>query len=733
MKPLRLYIENFLCHEYSFLDFTQFNSALVVAKISNNELLSNGAGKTTIFKAIEYVLFNEADVNLEKIIRDDEPSCKVTLDIEVDNVEYRISRKRTRKGSSDLTLWKRTSETGEFSEVYGETDPLTDKKYWKDISGRRAADTEKDLFKLIKLNFKSFRNTIHFLQNDFSGLTKATPKDRKLILKEALNLAIYSKLEKIAKEKSSFLIKEIDKNKILLENIGDPQSIITDNKDKVAVSEKALEGKRKLLEETTSINNDLSEKLNELNQIYSATINKTADLKLKEKEFKASATKIETSIKEYSTKKSNVSKSAHAIVADLKSLKEEQASLVDKDYNQIDILNEKISTKKDEISSFKINIQNLINKVEELKIPMPDNTECKHCRQIISKEHKKNCQQQIDKELIESQTAIQNYKKNINSVTNEITEMQREVNSFLIYKQKLENVNLQISSKNKELQDKRTIFEEYSSLLKKFEEELSDKNKELLEVQENLANSSNEEESSLKEQIDQLKTKLNETNQAISSLNKEISHLSNEIAVLNYTIDLKNKDLDKKKDLTDKLLKLEKEYSIYPTLLQSLSTSGIPNLIIQNVLDDLQIEANNLLNQLKPGLQLQFSTEKTKGDGTSDDTLDIHYLFNGRERDYDQLSGAMKLSVMFSLKLGLSFILQKLIGTEIKFILLDEIDQSLDKAGVDAFADIVKFFQKDFKIFIITHNDRLKDKFSHAILVEQDINMVSRAKVVSSW
>jgi DNA repair exonuclease SbcCD ATPase subunit len=42
-------------------------------------------------------------------------------------------------------------------------------------------------------------------------------------------------------------------------------------------------------------------------------------------------------------------------------------------------------------------------------------------------------------------------------------------------------------------------------------------------------------------------------------------------------------------------------------------------------------------------------------------------------------------------------------------------------------------FQKDYTILVITHDDRLKDKFSHAILVEQDINMVSRARVVTSW
>jgi DNA repair exonuclease SbcCD ATPase subunit len=152
------------------------------------------------------------------------------------------------------------------------------------------------------------------------------------------------------------------------------------------------------------------------------------------------------------------------------------------------------------------------------------------------------------------------------------------------------------------------------------------------------------------------------------------------------------------------------------------------------MLDDLQIEANNLLNLLKPGLQLAFLIEKTvEKTGEQADTLDIKYYVNGRERYYEQLSGAMRLAVAFSLKLGLSFLLQKRLGVDIKFLLLDEIDQSLDKASVDAFADIVKFFQKDFTVLVITHNDRLKDKFSHAILVEQDLNMVSRARVVSSW
>ena len=51
-------------------------------------------------------------------------------------------------------------------------------------------------------------------------------------------------------------------------------------------------------------------------------------------------------------------------------------------------------------------------------------------------------------------------------------------------------------------------------------------------------------------------------------------------------------------------------------------------------------------------------------------------------------------------------------------------------------AEIIKFFRDDFTILIISHNDRLKDKlgkFSNTIMVEQDLNWVSTAKMVSSW
>src|SRR5580693_1836682 len=117
MRIKRLYIKDYFCYSHAFIDFEEFSSALIVGKKENNDDVSNGVGKTTIFKAIEYAFFNHADVNLENIIRDEEDLCSITVDFNVNDQNYRVTRTRTHKGTTDLTLFKRTASDGQDIEV----------------------------------------------------------------------------------------------------------------------------------------------------------------------------------------------------------------------------------------------------------------------------------------------------------------------------------------------------------------------------------------------------------------------------------------------------------------------------------------------------------------------------------------------------------------------------------------------------------------------------------------
>ena len=739
MIPSRLYIRDFMCYDDAFIDFNEFSAALIVGKMEHNDTVSNGVGKTTIFRAIEYVLFNHSDVNIENIIRDDAASCSITLDFIVDGQEYRVTRKRTRK-SSDLSLYKRTAQDGSEGEVLHTVDvnerytPLAEEKYWKEITGRRAADTEKELAKLIKTNLKSFRIFVHFMQHDFSGLTTATPETRKKILKDALNLGVYTKLEKLAKNKSDTLIKEADRTKTLIDSLGDPTQDLIKLSTQFSEVEKEVSERQSTLDSLNANLSVLNDKVNQLTTEHSNMEGKFSMLVAKEQTLLQEKSRLETSVKEYTSKRGNVIKVAKELIAEIKSLEETQLRLVEIDYHQIDILNEEISNKKQAIAQHNLLIQKNMADIEELKIPLPEGSECKNCRTKLTAEHKKFCQEKIDADMATCHKNIQASKKAVASFNTEIKAHEQTVNSLNLSKQQLEGVNTKIASKKKEFQDKQALHDEYVALLDKFTNELKAKEAEVEQVKIDLQNSTIEEAKAIQKQIDSEKREIANLMAKISVVNKELTHFTSNKAVIQHSIEQRTNDNLKRQDLKKALADLEAKLGMYPAVIQAFSTTGIPNLIIQNVLDDLQVEANNLLSQLKPGLQLSFTVEKTvEKTGDQADTLDINYNVNGKKRYYEQLSGAMQLAVTFSLKLGLSFLLQKMIGVDIKFLLLDEIDQSLDKASVDSFADIVKFFQKDFKILVITHNDRLKDKFSHAILVEQDINMVSRARVVSAW
>jgi len=57
------------------------------------------------------------------------------------------------------------------------------------------------------------------------------------------------------------------------------------------------------------------------------------------------------------------------------------------------------------------------------------------------------------------------------------------------------------------------------------------------------------------------------------------------------------------------------------------------------------------------------------------------------------------------------------VGANIKFLLFDEVDQALDRQGIDAFSESINNLAKEFKILVITHNEHMKETFEHAITV----------------
>src|SRR5690606_22755442 len=200
-----------------------------------------------------------------------------------------------------------------------------------------------------------------------------------------------------------------------------------------------------------------------------------------------------------------------------------------------------------------------------------------------------------------------------------------KINSINAVLLKISDLTSKISSKENDITAKRALYKEYKSFVKSYSDNLNDKKVELDKVLLELEKSNIKEIDKKTLIYDQELNKFNVICNEKLSESKKRAHLLNERAVLDHSLSQKIEDSEKLIKLINKKEQIAKEMEHYPSVISAFGTSGIPNLIIQNVLDDLQSEANKLLDQLKPGLQLAFVIEKEKSD---DDTLDITYFVN---------------------------------------------------------------------------------------------------------
>jgi DNA repair exonuclease SbcCD ATPase subunit len=196
------------------------------------------------------------------------------------------------------------------------------------------------------------------------------------------------------------------------------------------------------------------------------------------------------------------------------------------------------------------------------------------------------------------------------------------------------------------------------------------------------------------------------------------------------TIEDAKNNIKKLNDMNKELKVKENELLVYKAATNAFSSYGIPAMIISTVLDSLQSEVNEVLETLRPSIQIQFYLEKERSDGKQEDTLGMKFFVNGVEWDYDELSGGQKACISLALKFAISVINRKRCGADIRILLLDECEQALDRKGIESFFEVVKKWSKDMTILIITHNEQLKEMFDSFILVSKN-NGITTAKVVA--
>src|ERR1700722_15011468 len=467
-----------------------------------------------------------------------------------------------------------------------------------------------------------------------------------------------------------------------------------------------------------------------LNTKFELLEKQSSESAIKQKQLQSEITSLTAASTEYEKKLALLKREG-------KQLAEEVSDLTIKIKRPSSINFEKLQNDIIELSSSVVEKLALQKNVEmilkDLGTPLPKDGICKHCRQPITDEHRRACMEQIDQEIEEYSKQQISLDTEIKNLRLRESALNKDKSAYELHEKELVSFRNSLEIKRKEIEHKRALYTEYTESADKNKVSLDDKSAQFDKLKKTQFMQSADEYTNLKTDISNVKTKIFSFSKEIDDISKLLSSLSNNKAILLHKKDERTSDIEKIKSIKENIKVLEDKFSLHQKVVQAFGAAGIPALITHTILDDFQIETNNLLTQLRPGLQAQFSVIKDRDDGDQEDTLDITYLLNGYELEYDQLSGAQKLIASLCLKLGLASVIKKRLGTDIKLLLIDEADQSLDDGILEAFEDSIKKLQKDFKILVITHNKELKEKFSHAILVEQDENLVSTAKVVNTW
>jgi exonuclease SbcC len=148
---------------------------------------------------------------------------------------------------------------------------------------------------------------------------------------------------------------------------------------------------------------------------------------------------------------------------------------------------------------------------------------------------------------------------------------------------------------------------------------------------------------------------------------------------------------------------------------------GIQALLIQDVLPDIEQEANELLAKLTDN-QAQIFIESLRDlkKGGSKETLDINISDNMGIRPYEMFSGGEAFRIDFALRIALSKILARRAGTSLQTLIIDEGFGSQDEEGLAHIMDALYKIQDDFaKIIVVSHLSSMKDQFPVHFLVEK--------------
>lgn len=671
----RLHIQNFLSIKSVKLELDNRGMVLICGENKDNpDFQSNGAGKSSIMEALTYVLFGKTVRGLksdEVVNKISKRNCKVMLDlVDDDGTSYRIARYRKHQQQSNKFFMFCNS---------------------KDITPKSEVDFTKAITDLLQMDFMTFTSSILYSANSFK-FTSATDSELKSAFDTMLGLNLYASCQEECKRQLREAERELERNTSNIQLLKNELSELEDSLNQANQdSEEFIKNQDAKLEEYTYQIECLVEDKESLETKLS---HQNTILEKAEKELssaKQSKVKLDKTLETLSELENEISLCKNSVVSYDKAIAKQNA---------------RIDSSKTKVREYEGMIRKISDKIDKVKVSISESqdkigTPCLSCGAKLTAKS--------------IQSVVNDYCARIAEFEDEISEYQEEIKEQNDFQSRIsgeiDKLTKEQSQSQSDLEGLESLYHKSSKLKDKRDAMFVSIGKAELKVSQECSN------------LDKIKTEIKNTKHQLSEkvrVKSEIEERENPhlgyVDKFTSQMDSNNQELEK---LLNSIQPIQEQVECLQFWSQAYGNGGIKSLLLDDITPYLNRQSNKFLHKLSSDhMEIKFSTQAELKSGEKREKFNIEVTNADGGDSYASNSSGEKKRVDLAINLALQSLVSSRSNKKLNLIMLDEVLDSLDDAGVSNVMELLSELAKDkSSIFVISHNDSIKSVFTETITI----------------
>jgi len=685
--PIKLELFNFLSYqEPEPLLFDGIHVACLVGP--------NGAGKSSLLEAITWALWGKARTNAaDELIHHERTEMRVVFTFDQSGSKFEVTRQRKsdNRGSSTLELrgWESDTES------------------WRSLTEATIRGTQSRIDSLLRLDYETFVNSAFLAQGRADEFTMKTPNQRKEVLANILGLDIWDTFENRAKERVRQTRNDIQRLEGRLAEIDRELNQREEYETDLVEAESNAQSASSVLVEAEAQWTNLEQARSKLVTYQRQIDDLTSRIVRTGKE-------VDEAVQEKDAAASQADKNAIASAL----------SEINKALNELDPIQKKHEkfqnqkstylTKRAHLNGVNAALGPSTEPVKSRVATLQSATEplCPTCGQPLTDEHREELVNELQLEVEsrreqfkENRDLIVELEAEISKVDQELVGISQSLSQRGEFERRVGELEHALSHADKAAQ--RVI--DMEKMIERWNTELETDRKKRYEL-ERLAEKSEGDlraASISKEKLEKLRFEKRLADEKVGGARQRL-------AALDALAKQRQRLLD------ERALEAENQ-GLYEELQVAFSKRGIPAMIIETAVPELEESANKLLKLMTDEkMAVRIRTLKKIKSGEEREALDIIISDELGTRSYDLYSGGESFRINFAIRIALSRLLARRAGAQLRSLFIDEGFGSQDARGREQLVAAINSIQDDFElILVITHIDEMKDAFPTRIEVEK--------------